>query len=247
MDFQGKKLIKEQIFSCKCMKSGEDTKIQAPAGSGKTFVLQAGADSMKGSGLYISFNKAIADEAKTKFPASVECRTGHSLAFGAEGWKYKDRFSKITGSLLANSIDLGDPGIFPTITTKGYIILDTLRNFCYSDMSKITTRHIPKLKIIEDIGLLEQTKKDIVKHTKNVWDLMVDEKSTFPITHDFYLKLWALNNPKIKKDFIFFDEAQDANPVMLDIVYRQNSQKYLWVIDSNKYTVGVEPQMPCKQ
>ena len=42
--------------------------------------------------------------------------------------------------------------------------------------------------------------------------------------HDGYLKLWALGRPKLAADFVLLDEAQDSNPVMLDVLSRQAAQ-----------------------
>lgn len=39
-----------------------------------------------------------------------------------------------------------------------------------------------------------------------------------------YLKVWALKKPKLPFDFILFDEAQDANPVLLHLLQEQQSQ-----------------------
>ena len=67
------------IFSAS---NGEDLVIKAFAGASKTssLVMIANALHKKGkSGLYLAFNKAIADEAKGKFPASVDCLTIHSF------------------------------------------------------------------------------------------------------------------------------------------------------------------------
>jgi superfamily I DNA/RNA helicase len=68
-------------------------------------------------------------------------------------------------------------------------------------------------------------REDLVYHAQLVFDEMRRENSSLPITHDIYLKLWALSNPIIKKDFIFFDEYQDSNPVIAEVIKRQNCQK----------------------
>ena len=71
---------------------GIDLKIEAAAGSGKTSTLvEIGKAKSTQRGLYICFNRANADEAKTRFPSHVQCRTAHSLAFGPVGTKYKSR------------------------------------------------------------------------------------------------------------------------------------------------------------
>ena len=53
---------------------------------------------------------------------------------------------------------------------------------------------------------------------------MVDPNDAIPLGHDGYLKLWALRGPKIRGDFILVDEAQDTNPVVLDVLQLQSAQ-----------------------
>ncbi|MEY4516990.1 MAG: hypothetical protein RL180_1336, partial [Pseudomonadota bacterium] len=72
----------EQITAIDQAKRGDSFKIMAYAGSGKTTTLKLISDTLNHKkGLYLAFNKAIADDAKAKFPAHVDCRTFHSLAF----------------------------------------------------------------------------------------------------------------------------------------------------------------------
>ena len=59
----------------------------------------------------------------------------------------------------------------------------------------------------------------------------------FPLNHDAYLKLWQLSDPKLDYDVILFDEAQDADPVMLDIVQKQSAQ-VIWCGDSQQQIYG---------
>jgi hypothetical protein len=59
----------------------------------------------------------------------------------------------------------------------------------------------------------------------------------FPLNHDAYLKLWQLTDPKLDYDVILFDEAQDADPVMLDIVQKQSAQ-VIWCGDSQQQIYG---------
>ena len=48
-----------------------------------------------------------------------------------------------------------------------------------------------------------------------------------PITHDFYLKLYQQQHPRLYYDTILFDEAQDASGSMLDIILKQECKKIL--------------------
>lgn len=42
--------------------------------------------------------------------------------------------------------------------------------------------------------------------------------------HGVYFKYWAVTNPIINYDFVLFDEAQDADPLMLQILSKQSCQ-----------------------
>jgi hypothetical protein len=233
MQFNGLKLTPEQEHVVDCIKSGEDTKVQAPAGSGKTFVLEAAASVIPEKvGIYLAFNKAIADSAGKKFGTNVECRTGHSVAFREVGKDYSHKFGKLTGWVVCNHLGIVNPAPFPTISSRGYLILDALRNFCYSNDPKITYRVVPKLKgNFKTPEAHKEAQKIIASDADRLWDLMEDPECDVPITHDFYLKLWALSKPIIDRDFILFDEAQDANPVMLGVIARQKHAQKIWVGD----------------
>ncbi len=198
--------------------------IQAPPGSGKTFLLLALARKMPGYGLNISFNKLLAIEAQKKFSHAVTCKTGHALAYGQLGYKYKDRLKKLTGKLLADTEDIGDWQMFNSPANKGYLILHTIRCYCYSSDPSILPKHVPQLTILND-GDIVWMKEDLVQQAQMIFNKMVDPTKDLPITHDVYLKIWALTNPIIKKDYIFFDEYQDSNPVIAATIKKQRCQK----------------------
>ena len=70
-------------ISCSSLRAGRDLALIAGAGTGKTSTLQLMGESTTKKGLYIAFNRSIADEASTRFKANVRCRTAHSLARAA--------------------------------------------------------------------------------------------------------------------------------------------------------------------
>ena len=85
---------KEQEAIILATSKGEDLVVEAKAGAAKTSTLVMIANTLhkKGlTGMYLAFNKAIATDAKGKFPASVDCRTIHSLAYSnlTKGMKAK--------------------------------------------------------------------------------------------------------------------------------------------------------------
>ena len=60
---------------------------------------------------------------------------------------------------------------------------------------------------------------------------MTNPESECAIDHDGYLKLWQLSGPQINAEVIYVDEAQDLDPVMLDVLNKQNAQM-IWLGDS---------------
>ena len=234
--YNGYQLTDEQCQAIDLATTGHNLKIEAYAGAGKTSTLSAISSAMpECSGLYIAFNRSIADEAARTFPDNVACRTAHSLAFRAIGYLYKDRLQgRLSGGYLASEYlkitnaefiyNAATPAVF------GNMVLDTITKFCQSADPEINRDHLPwsDLKIIEtnnDKDTKLAVAQEVVTYAKKTWKLMINVKKDIPVSHDVYLKLWGLGKPKICHDFILFDEAQDASPVMLDIVKNQNAQQ----------------------
>jgi len=223
--YKGKVLTPEQENHILTItRSSDNYAIQAPPGSGKTFLLLALARKMSGYGLNVSFNKILSLEAQKKFTKSVLCKTGHALAFGHLGYKYKDRLKKLTGKVLADTEDIGDWQLFNSPANKGYLILNTIRNFCYSSDTYVKPCHVPQLTILKH-GDFEAMQDDLVQNSQLIFNKMANPSNNISITHDVYLKVWALTKPIIKKDYIFFDEYQDSNPVIANVIKSQDCQK----------------------
>lgn len=90
-----------------------------------------------------------------------------------------------------------------------------------------TDRHIKAvignaLKIELEQGIEQQIIDLLLSKLVNLWNDYKDPKGIFKIPAGVYMKLYALSNPKINKDFVLFDEAQDADPLMLHILKCQN-------------------------
>lgn len=212
--------------------SGGSLKIEAYAGTGKTTTLLEISKALAGKrGVYLAFNRSIADDAQRKFPGHVDCRTAHSMAYRTVGYKFKDRLQRVTGKGVAELLKLPEEFASLSATAAGGMVLDCVNRFTQSADTEFKSAHVPwhNLK-----GLRPQAARligtELLSEAKKLWAMMSDLKSTVPVTHDTYLKLWALGEPKINADFILFDEAQDANAVMMDLVQRQGSQ-VVWVGD----------------
>lgn len=217
---RNKMLTEEQLQAVELANNSySDLKISAFAGAGKTTTLKAIAEARGDSGLYIAFNKAIADEAKRKFPSNVQCRTGHSLAFGDVGKYYSKRLRSINSGDVKNYFDVQRTDLH-TDSGIAYLAIDAVRRFCYSCDEEINAHHVDF-----EIALKElETTHYVVSLARRMWNAMSDTKSDFPVTHDFYLKKWQLTKPELNSDFVLFDEAQDANGAILDVVVNQPGQ-----------------------
>jgi len=189
--------------------------VLARAGTGKTTTLvQYTKLRKKAKFLYIVYNSSIREEAISKFPSYVQIETIHSLAYSAIGRKYKE---KLTFNLKVEDLFLNSP-FFKDLDIsnaedykKGFTVIQILTGFCNSS-----------LKSLNEIEHLNH----YLAIAKDYWKRMIDinDKSVC-ITHDGYLKLYHLSNPRVDFEYILVDEAQDSNEVMLDIVYSQNAKK----------------------
>ena len=191
--------------------------VLARAGTGKTTTLSEYTRIRKKSTfLYIVYNASIREEAINKFPSYVNIQTIHSLAYSAIGKNYKD---KLTFNLKVEDLFLNSP-FFEELDInveedykKGFNVIQIITGFCNSSKKSLNEiDHLPHY----------------IEIAKDYWNRMIDldDKSTC-ITHDGYLKLYHLTNPKVNYEYILVDEAQDSNEVMLDIVYAQKAKKYL--------------------
>jgi superfamily I DNA/RNA helicase len=225
------KPTQEQESIITAAKQSHDLKVIAYAGAGKTSTLNLVAQALQiqgKQGLYLAFNKRNAEEAKLKMPRNVDCRTFHSLAFKATN-AYKRWPNRVgqpySASMLVDAYNIAPIGDI-TANTIGQATLAVLDNFCASMDTTINHSHIPDF-YLEPQELAEKA----MILANRVWnEHVLSNRGILPITHSMYAKVWFLSNPKISADFILFDEAQDADPMMIDIVSKQASQK-IWVGD----------------
>lgn len=213
-------LTQEQSAAIDAANSGfyQDVKINAFAGAGKTTTLKAIAENRNDKGLYIAFNKAIQVEASEKFPKNVTAKTGHSLAFRDFGRQYANRLGNINASIVLNYFDV-NRNDFHSASGLCYLAINTVRRFLYTSDPTIDHNHLPALK---DEG---NTLNTVLMLAKEIYKEMLKPDSDMPVSHDFYLKQWALSEPDLDYSFILFDEAQDANPIILDLIQKQTAQK----------------------
>jgi len=187
--------------------------LNAYAGTGKTTTLEFYARAWPAKRfLYLCFNSDAAQRAKKRFPKNTECRTTHSLAFQQRGFVYQ-RLGKLGQPRpldLMRRFHLNAPYL-------AVFVLETLQNYLYSTDTQILSRHLPQYNFHPQVESL------VLKCAQELWELMQSEADNMPMSHDGYLKLWALDRPElIGYDVILLDEAQDTNPVVLQVLLEQH-------------------------
>lgn len=240
----------EQVAALDAFSTRGDLVIEAGAGTGKTSTLKLLADSTSLRGQYVAFNKAIVSEAQSKFPRNVAANTAHSLAFRAVGKPFAGRLrssQRMRARDLAEALGIERGIKLPSggFLSQGFLAGIATRaavRFCQTADATITTRHVPYQQGLDDPnddGSRSYVNNDvlaefIVPFARNVWDDGINPDGKLPYKHDFYVKLWEQSSPVMPVDFVLFDEAQDASPVLMSIVQQQADAQKVWVGDSNQ-------------
>jgi hypothetical protein len=229
----------EQNAIVEAFRSGDNLCIEALAGSGKTSTLKLLASAIPDEKfVYIAYNRAIADDAKKDFSKNTICKTAHSFAFGSVGRLYVDRINgpRIWSDKLARMLRI--PGAFEIaphlwLSQKkiATVVKETVKYFCYSADTEVSLHHVPKINGVEYV---DDFKKYILPFAIRMWDDIKNTDGVMGFEHDYYLKMYALTNPKLPGDVILLDEAQDANPCVASIFDAQKNSQRIAVGDSRQ-------------
>ncbi|MFD7817650.1 UvrD-helicase domain-containing protein [Streptomyces sp. NPDC059785] len=234
----------EQTAAADAFRAGDHLALQAGAGTGKTTTLSLLADTTRLRGRYLAYNRAIAQDARARFPRSVQCKTAHALAYAAVGHHYTQRLNAPrrpawqTGHALGitSPLRLGDRDLSPRILS--YAMLRTVIRFCQSADPQITDGHVPRLRGLEDDGFHGELAEYIVPFAARAWDdLQHPDEGVVRFDHDHYLKIWALTDPKIDADFLLLDEAQDTNPVVEQVFLAQRGHAQLVMVGDSAQAI----------
>ena len=229
---------------------GRTIVVQALAGTGKTSTLLLLADEAPGKRIgYIAFNGSIAAEAREKFPRHVTAGTAHSFArrtfkdtpLGAKIERQKVGKQKpfapdwVAPLGILDEVQVGDCTVDAADIARAVIV--AVREYRQSADQNFEPRHVQKPDF--EVGDMRQWRDLILPLARKAWADLTSPTGTLQMTHDDYLKLWALGQPRLPFDVIFFDEAQDINPVLEDVIRRQPQQTVLVVVgDSNQSIYG---------
>ena len=198
------------------LNNGEVMIVNAYAGTGKTTTLQMYANTHRNKRLiYLCFNRDLAEEARDKMPANVESKTIHSLAFAHVGKNYKHKLAK--GMRSKEISDYFSEKKYPVTAQYAYEVGEAITNYTCSTSEEIGREHVA-------LGLLPDQIEEIVKLARAYWADMCDpQNEKAGMIHDGYLKLFSLDKAAVrnrlsKYDEILLDEAQDSNPITLQML-----------------------------
>lgn len=237
----------EQAIAIDNARLGQSFKVIAYAGTGKTTTLQMISDAMpERRGMYLAFNKAIAGEAQNKFHRNVDCRTFHSLAFRSvpRGVTDKLRLPRLSPSFVAKEYRL-EPITLRRMMGGRYekyvlmpsrlasLVANAVSYFCSTSSQYPAPRHIQAPNWLHPDDIIE-LQNHLYPAVERRWLESIDQNHQAGIGHDIYLKLWALSEPNIPTDYVLFDEAQDADPLMLGILLRQKNTQVIYVGDAHQ-------------
>jgi hypothetical protein len=236
----------EQKLIIDAAMSGENVSVKAFAGTGKTstqiLIAEAFKSARPGNYLtYFAYNRAMADEAKTRFPGNTSVSTAHAMAARANihGKPVSSLYMKrlVAGSGMKTLRDqIADKlkmdvdrvrAFFPREYTAVSAILGTLQNFMQSDAEKVLPKHASRehaiyIKDMQDVETARLFCDAVSESAQSLWNRMQSD-NLFPVTHDVYLKAWEMDGDFSGRDLVLFDEAQDANPVMVSVLRKMHA------------------------
>lgn len=212
---------------------GTPLSVTAGAGTGKTALIVRLARALPGQGLYLAFNRSTAAEARTRMPDHVTSSTAHALAWKAVGHRYRSRLEapRVPHAEVAQHLGITAPlavtqSVLLSPAALAAQVMAMVRRYSLSDAEQIGPRHaarVPGLDAAENRRLAEH----LVPLARAAWADLTRPGAASPLrlTHDHYLKMWALTRPRLEADFIALDEAQDTAPVLAAVVAAQDAQQ----------------------
>lgn len=233
------KFTDEQEYALDLALKGESFKQIARAGCGKTFICRTMGRMFKYTShpdtLYITFTNAGAAEARRNFSDNVVPMTFNSIAFNLvdDRIKAKTQMPKEPSKFLAQRYGL-KPSSFVnksgslialSSTFMAMLVQKSIQNFCQSADLEIQKKHI-EIPLGCDPDRADHLRESLFPHVKRYWSEQVDPNNGFGIIHGVYVKIWHQSGPDLGVPLIF-DEFQDSDDLMIDVISKQSNQVIL--------------------
>lgn len=193
-------------------------KVSAFAGTGKTTILNMIDKNVRGRRLYLAYNRAIKEEAAGRFGSETDVKTLHGLAYSALRIARSGRKPGMPGlTALARALGSNAPdhGLI-------YEARATLMRWCQSNDTELALSHV-------NSG--NPRRQEVLALARDLYALLRPGSKVrgLPIPHDLYVKEWGLQGAPLldRYDLVYLDEAQDANPVVLQALQAAKSVIYV--------------------
>ncbi|NNM65729.1 MAG: ATP-dependent helicase [Burkholderiales bacterium] len=238
--------------------------VEAGAGAGKTSTIVAAAKAKRRQrGLLTVFNRMMAEETRPRLVGTgCTASTLHSVAWRSAVAEPFKRSGGARLNVMLPARDAAEAvGIRGPVTISqelgetsrnavGDLLKDWVTRFCHSSSDVISSQHFPAATLREFLtpDLAKKADEDpkwmsmltrayagaLAPHAARLWGLMSQPDGDFPTTHDTYLKLYVMSRPSVGCDYVMLDEAQDANPIMLQFMQlaEQQGAQTIYVGDS---------------
>jgi superfamily I DNA/RNA helicase len=159
-------------------------------------------------------------EAERVFPQHVMARTAHSLAY--RGMNMRAAEDRVQRRIDPRDIvdRFGVTGIGGPRYMTAARALKVIETFCHSKDEFLGVEHV----WAAGIRLANRSDADrLAVLAASIWDDVQDTQGKTNILPDHYLKMFHLSGKSLaeRPAYILFDESQDADQVMVDIVRRQ--------------------------
>ena len=171
----------------------------------------------------------------------VERLKKNDLPLGAEMRRLDiPRSSRCLAAVIdVDAIKPGDDGVrVPNIdpsfaTQRRFLTLTrkTVEKFCQSADDKIDWQHVPSLAELRP-ELRPLIRRSLIASGQRMWEELCTPTSPLGTGFSHYLKAWALTGPTIGNpgDVLLYDECQDANPVLADVIVAQRGRVQLALV-----------------
>ncbi|SMF82066.1 UvrD/REP helicase N-terminal domain-containing protein [Tistlia consotensis] len=182
-----------------------DIKTVAAAGAGKSSTLVLQAEAVQQPLLVLVFNRQNRLDARGRFPPWVVTRTANGAAFAGLGLRREDVVDRHSPPELAAALGWS-ARVGLSAGLRAADALEAVARFCRSADDRLDERHA--------VALLGGAQA--LADAQELWSRLSERR--LPLGHDHYLKLWQMAGAPLTRRFgaLGFDEAQDANEVMIE-------------------------------
>ncbi|WP_155553609.1 UvrD-helicase domain-containing protein [Streptomyces sp. E1N211] len=239
---------------------GLNMAVMALAGTGKSSTLKMLSHRMPGKKIvYLAFNRSVAAEAREaqargEYAKNLTASTANAYAAKVADKRLNNRlpsnrrngFKKLSAQQIADRMRWYDtvkagnrdlsPGGAATVAER------MIREWAKSADAEMLPKHITGAKSAQERRDLFNAVKPLADR---MWDNLTDPTRGDPdedltMDFDYIVKMWALGGYKLDADTLFWDEAQDVNPVMEGVVRGALAQgvQVVAVGDSNQAIYG---------